>query len=205
MNQRSNILSLALCASLVTGCASQGGNNQLIGTLAGALTGAASGAAIGGDWKGALIGAAAGAALGWGTAKLLEYRSTQVRSEAEERQIYGVTERVQSPLVKVQKGSNSPSQLSPGGQVQVATNYSVLLPQNMTTADVDESWVVKKDGKVLMELPPQHVKRNGGGWQTNASFAIPKNASPGTYVIEHKVQSGTSYDTDESVFVISAA
>ena len=205
MNKRAHILSLALCAGLATGCANQGANTQLLGALAGALTGAASGAAIGGDWKGALIGAAAGAALGWGTAKLLEYHSTQVRSEAEERQIYGVTERVQSPLVKLQKGSNSPSQLGPGGQIQVATNYSVLLPQSMMAAEVDESWIVKKDGKVLMELPPQHVKRTGGGWQTNASFAIPKNAAPGTYVIEHKVQSGTSYDTDESVFVVGSA
>jgi hypothetical protein len=32
---------------------------------------------------------------------------------------------------------------------------------------------------------------------------IPKNAEPGTYVIEHKVQAGNSYDTDESTFVVT--
>jgi len=152
-----------------------------------------------------LVGAAAGAALGWATAKLLEYNSTQVRSEDNDRQIYGISERVASPLVKVRKGSSSPAQIRAGEQVRVVTDYSVMLPQGMTEADVNESWVLKKDGKVLSEIPQQQVKRIGGGWEAIASIAIPSNAQPGTYVIEHKVQTGTSYDTDESVFVISPA
>lgn len=203
MNTKSKTLSITLCAALAAGCANQGGNGQLLGSLAGAVVGAASGAAIGGNWKGALVGAAAGAALGWAAAKLVEYNSTQVRSEADERAIYGISERVASPLVKVRKGSSSPTQIRAGEQVRVVTDYSVMLPQGMTQADVSESWVLKKDGTVLSEIPPQNVKRNGGGWEATASIAIPSNAQPGTYVVEHKVQTGTSYDTDESVFIIS--
>lgn len=97
MLTRSKTISLALCASLTAGCAGQGFDNSLLGAGSGALAGALSGGLIGGNWKGALVGAAVGAALGWGTAKLLAYRSTQVRDPSTDRRIYGVTERVGSP------------------------------------------------------------------------------------------------------------
>jgi uncharacterized membrane protein len=86
----------------------------------------------------------------------------------------------------------------------VVTDYSLQLPQNTPDASVQESWVLKKDGEKLAELPAKTSKRTGGGWQADANISIPKEAKPGTYVIEHKVQTGTSYDTDESTFVIGA-
>lgn len=200
MNTKSKVLALAVSASLIAGCST----NQLMGAGAGAASGALAGGLIGGDWKGALIGAAAGAAVGWGAAKLIEYSSTQVRTPQDDQQVYGVTERASSPVVKLRKGSLAPAQVQPGQQVDVTTDYSVMLPQDVKAAEVEESWVLKKDGKVLTELPPQKAQRAAGGWQANASIVLPKGAPPGTYVVEHKVQTGTSYDTDESVFVVPA-
>jgi hypothetical protein len=204
MNTKSKMASLALCAGLTLGCANQP-NNEWLGAATGALTGAASGALVGKNWKGALVGAAVGAAVGWGAAKLIAYNSTQVRSVTNDRKIYGVTERVSSPLVKVRKGSTSPSRVAPGSEVKIATDYSLVLPEGVREADVQESWTLMKDGKKLTEIPPQRLKRTGGGWQADAGIAVPKDARPGTYVVEHKVQAGSSYDTDESVFVVAAS
>lgn len=201
MNTRAKTTALAVSTALLVGCTS----NQLIGAGSGAATGALAGGLIGGDWKGALIGAAAGAAIGWGAAKLIEYSSTQVRTPENDQEIYGVSERVASPLVKLRKGSSAPAQIRPGQQVEVKTDYSVLLPQGTKDTEVEESWVLKKDGKALTELPPKTARRAAGGWQASAAIEVPKEAPPGTYVIEHKVKTGTSYDTDESVFVVSGA
>jgi hypothetical protein len=73
----------------------------------------------------------------------------------------------------------------------------------MQSASVSEGWTLKKDGKVLADLPQQNNQRTSGGWSADASIPIPTNAQPGTYVIEHKVQAGTSYDTDDSFFIVS--
>jgi hypothetical protein len=62
---------------------------------------------------------------------------------------------------------------------------------------------LKKDGKGLAALPAQTHDRAAGGWNIDGVIPIPKNATAGTYVIEHKVQAGTAYDTDESTFVVS--
>jgi hypothetical protein len=201
MNIRTSAIALTVSASLVVGCTS----SQMIGAGSGAAAGALAGGLIGGDWKGALIGAAAGTALGWGTAALIEYSSRQVRTPEADQQIYGVTERVSSPVVKIRKGSSAPPQVLAGQEVNVATDYSLMLPQGLQDAEVQESWVLKKDGKVLTDLPPKQARRTGGGWQATAGITLPADAPPGTYVIEHKVQTGTSYDTDESVFVIAAS
>lgn len=200
MNTVSKTLAVAVSACLLSGCT----GNQAMGAGAGALSGALAGGLIGGDWKGALIGAAAGAAVGWGAAKLIEYNSTQVRTPENDQQIYGVTERASSPIVKLRKGSSAPPQVLAGQKVDVTTDYSVVLPAGAKDTEVEESWVLKKDGKALTELPPQKARRGAGGWQASASIVLPKEAPPGTYVIEHKVQTGTSYDTDESVFVVAS-
>jgi hypothetical protein len=115
-----------------------------------------------------------------------------------------VTERVSGPVVKIRKGSSTPAQVQAGQQVNIITDYSLMLPQGVKDSTVQESWVLKKDGKMLTEIPPQKARRTGGGWQADASIAVPKDAAAGTYMIEHKVQTGTSYDTDESVFVVAA-
>lgn len=200
MNTIKKTTVLVLSITLAAGCTT----NQMMGAGAGAAAGALAGGLIGGDWKGALIGAASGAAIGWGAAKLIEYNSTQVRTPQTDQQVYGVAERVSSPTVKLRKGTSSPAQVKPGQKVDVATDYSVMLPKGTKDAEVDESWILKKDGKVLTELSPQKARRSEGGWQANASIVIPQGAPAGTYVVEHKVQSGTSYDTDESTFVVPA-
>ena len=207
---RNTIIAVALCATFFTGCATQQGNDQLKGAGAGLLGGAALGCLTGfiasghasGCATGAAIGAATGAVVGWGAVKLSQYQAEQVRSAQDDRHLYGLTKPVDSTQVKIRKGTAAPNTVRPGETVKVTTDYSLILPQNVSSIAVEESWTLKKDGKVLA-VPQQNSQRTSGGWLADASFPTPTNAQPGTYVIEHKVQAGTSYDTDESVFIVS--
>ena len=104
--------------------------------------------------------------------------------------------------MKIRRGSATPNTVKPGQAVNIVTDYSVVTPPNIQSVEVEESWVLKKDGKPLTTLQPQHNQRTAGGWMAKAQIPVPGNAEPGTYVIENKVQAGTSYDVDESVFYV---
>lgn len=208
--QQKHLAAFLLCPVLLAGCASQSANDQMMGAGGGALGGAALGCLIGlaagggsGCAKGAAIGAASGAVIGWGAVALSQYQASQVRTPQEDQKIYGLAPSVQSTQVKVHKGTTKPASVKPGESVKIFTDYSLQLPAKMKTAPVSESWILKKDGKVLADLPPQENQRTSGGWNADASIPIPKNAEAGTYVVEHKVASGDSYDTDESTFLVA--
>ncbi|MGH8564843.1 MAG: hypothetical protein ACREXW_12440 [Gammaproteobacteria bacterium] len=200
----SKFTALALCCGALSGCATGEGNQQLLGAGLGTALGCGIGYAIGGD-AGCAIGGALGAATGW--AVVAQYQATQVRSAAQDQAIYGLGEPVTATKVQIQKATSSPSNVRPGDTVQVSTDYSLMMPPAIAVqqADVQESWALKKDGKVLVNLPPQVTPRRAAGWEARAQIPIPENATSGTYVVEHKVQVGTSYDTDDSVFVVGSA
>ncbi|MGZ4960077.1 MAG: hypothetical protein ACXV7J_12545 [Methylomonas sp.] len=209
---RKHLVALALCPVLMTGgCATQQGNDQLTGAgigmaggaALGCLTGFLAGGDAGGCAKGAAIGAVTGAVAGWGTVKVSQYQATQVRTAQQDQQIYGLTKAVNTTQVKINKGTSMPNMVRPGDSVKLLTDYSVQLPANTSTTPVSESWILKKDGRVLADLPPQNNQRSSGGWSADATVPIPTNAELGTYVIEHKVLAGNSYDTDESTFVVT--
>lgn len=210
--KRKKLLAAAILPVLmVSGCATQQGNDQLMGAGAGMVGGAAlgcltgflAGGNAGGCATGAAIGAAVGAVTGWGAVKVSQYQASQVRTVQEDQQVYGLTKSVNATQIKINKGTSNPKSVRPGDSVQLFTDYSVQLPASMTSTQVSESWVLKKDGNVLAELPPQNNLRTAGGWNADATIPIPTNAELGTYVIEHKVLAGSSYDTDESTFIVS--
>lgn len=210
MAKHHTLAALALCPLLLAGCATQQGNDQLMGAGAGALGGATLGCLAGlaagggsGCATGAAIGAATGAVAGWGVVKYNQYQASQVRSAQDDQRLYGLAKSVDTAQVKIHKGTSKPSPVRPGGSVKLFTDYSVQLPANTKAIQVAESWTLKKDGKVLAEMPAQTSQRSSGGWNADASIPIPKGANLGTYVIEHKVQAGDSYDTDESTFVVA--
>jgi hypothetical protein len=178
------------------------GQQQALGAGAtGLLAGGLCALAGGNPGTCAAIGVA-GAAAGW--AVTAQYQATQVRSAQDDQRLYGLTAPVSNTQVKIRKGTSMPATVRPGSTVKLVTDYSLMTPRAMPGADVQESWVLKKDGKVLANVPPKLTHRPAGGWAADASIPIPQNAQPGTYVVEHKVQAGGSYDTDESVFVVGS-
>ncbi|MDD1619862.1 MAG: hypothetical protein LUQ11_00160 [Methylococcaceae bacterium] len=202
---RKHLIALLLAPVLMTGgCATQQGTDQLTGTGVGMAGGAALGCLTGFLASGHAGGCAKGAAVTeWGAVKVSQYQATQVRSALEDQQIYGLAKSVNTTQIKINKGTSTPNMVRPGDSVKLFTDYSVQLPTNMSSTPVSESWTLKKDGKVQADLQPQNSQRTSGGWNADATVPIPTNAELGTYVIEHKVLAGSSYDTDESTFVVS--
>jgi hypothetical protein len=200
-------LAAAVAASLVaSGCATTGseGEQQALGAGLGAALGCGVGALITRDAKGCAAGAAIGGVVGFTVVKLNQYQAKQVRSATAEERLYGLTKPVDSAQVKIRKGVSTPKAVRAGQAVVITTDYSVLLPKADPEVAVAESWSLKKDGKVLYSLPAQQNERTPGGWAATATIDVPANAPPGTYVVEHKVQAGSSYDTDESTFVVKS-
>lgn len=192
-----------LAASLTLGgCQTTGDvQDQTAGAGIGALIGAGIGAAIGGR-QGALAGAAIGGLVGFSAIKIHQYQSRQVRSSSADSRLYGLTQPVSSTQVKIRRGSTSPRSVRRGQSVDIKTDYSLLLPSGTNSASVTERWTLKKDGKVVANLPSKSNRRTAGGWNAEAEITIPPDVPTGTYVIEHRVKAGSSYDTDESSFVV---
>jgi hypothetical protein len=201
------VLAAAVSASLVTsGCATMGeeGQMQALGAGLGAAVGCGIGALVTRDAKGCAAGAAIGGAIGFTAVKINQYQAKQVRSSKADARLYGLAKPVNSPQVKIRKGTSSPNAVKAGQAVTITTDYSLMLPAATSDTQVSESWALKKDGKVLYSLPAQVNERTPGGWSTSAAIDVPQNAPPGTYVVEHKVKVGSSYDTDESTFVVKS-
>lgn len=88
MNRVTPLVASVALAMIVTGCASQPGqqnpgglSNTGMGAIIGTLGGAAAGALIGNSGKGALIGAAAGAALGTGVGYYMDRQKAELESK----------------------------------------------------------------------------------------------------------------------------
>lgn len=198
------LAAVATAAGIVlSGCQTTGGTRaQATGAGVGAALGCGVGLLVGGRAEHCLAGAAAGGLLGWGVVKLSQYQAQQVRTTASDQRVYGLTRPVDSTQVKIRNGTSTPNRVKAGQDVKIAMDYSLMLPPDQSTTPVKESWVLKKDGKVLANLPPQTNQRSAGGWAASAAIPIPRDAKPGTYVIEHRVKAGSSYDEDESTFVV---
>jgi hypothetical protein len=201
---RFRISAFALCVSMVSGCATMEENQQAMGAAGGAAVGCIAGLLIGGHGADCAKGAVIGGALGWGAVKVSQYQEKKVRSANEDRRVYGLTQPANDTVVKIRRGTVTPETVKPGQKLKLVTDYSLLLPKGVSSTQVAESWVITKDGKPLTEPEKQLVQRDAGGYAVGATIDIPASAAPGTYVIETKVEAGTSYDVDQSVFVVES-
>ena len=192
-----------VCAGLTVGCATTtDGQQQALGAGAGAALGAGLAALAGGNTTAIVAGALAGGVVGWGTVKMSQYHSAQVRSQAEDRQLYGLTEPATTTTVTVRKGTSTPGTVQPGSQVHAVTDFSLSTPEGTQPPQTVVSWSLWKDGAELTNFPSPKEFREAGGHKVDSFIPIPPDAEPGTYVVKHKVQAGTFYDEDESVFVV---
>ncbi len=193
-----------LCASVIGGCQSMTGSKTGDTLLGCGAVGVLTGVLAGGKW-----GAVAGASCALAS---MAYHATQSRSAADDQNLYsnsdpdfyGLNGAVTSPQVKIRSRSAAPQQVQPGQKVTVVTDYSLNTPNNMPQIQVQESVILKKDGQTIKQFGPRTEQRTKGGWSFNVEIPVADQAEPGTYVLEHKIQAGTSYDTDTSVFVVGA-
>jgi hypothetical protein len=195
-----NLIAAVCAGSLLTGCATMG---QSMG--AGAVGCGLLGAVIGLATHSAGAGAGAGAGcMAIAAVGIYNYHTSQVRTAQQDQQLYGYTAPVNSTEVKIRNATAAPEKLKAGDTVKLALDYSVMAPNGTQEVAVKESMVLKRDGKVMKTLLDSPAKRSLGGSGTEVDFKIPDKMPAGTYVVEYKVQAGTSYDTRPAVFVVGS-
>jgi hypothetical protein len=190
-------------AVFVSGCTSQEVKEGAAGAGIGALLGCAAGAIFGGS-DGCAKGAAIGAVMGMVTVAVQQYHAKQVRSSTADRRVYGLSQPVSSPQVKINKTSTWPSQVRPGETLDVRTDYSVRLPSDQSNTGVQRSWELLDVNGKNVSLGSKQISDSDGGHQGGVTVTVPKNLAPGRYTIRHKVKAGSSYDTKNSSFVVKA-
>ncbi len=191
-------VAVALCSVLALGCST----TQGLGAASGAAAGAITGVLIEGDAEGAIAGAMIGAAVGWGAAALYEYHTNRDRTAQADAELYGYTEGL-GPVVKIRSAAAEPREVRPGDTVQLTTDYSVNAPSGSSSVFVTESWELEKDGNAISEFEGKREARESGGWVAQGSIPVPDDATPGTYVVSHRVAADSgSEDRRDAVFIV---
>jgi hypothetical protein len=195
------VVLLVFAVSLV-GCATESGTYDTgrsagAGALGGAATGAAIGAIIGAATgapaTGAWVGAAAGGLLGGvGGYLYAEHRNSEIRSAQAAAQSYNY--QGQGNVVSVDNVSASPSTARGGQQVNLGMTYTILTPAN---APVSVTLVreVRFNGQMVGSPYQTTVSNANGTYSDNINYALPNNATPGTYTVTSRVMS--SYGTSQ--------
>jgi len=120
---------------------------------------------------------------------------------AADPEFYGLAKTTTRSVVKIRDIVSGPEKVKPGDIVANSMTYSVTTPEKMDRVDVTETYRVMKDGKLLVEIP-QSQTRQAGSWKIEADIPVPAHAKPGTYVVEHEINVGTSKDVRRSLFIV---
>ena len=199
-NPKIKMIAIVCSGTLLTGCATMEQSAGLatlgcagVGILTGLLT----------ESAGAGAGAGAGCLALAGLA-IYNYHSKQTRTVEQDQQIYGYTAPANSTEVKIRNATASPEIVRAGDTLKIGMDYSIMAPKGTPSVNVQETMVLKHDGKVLNTLSERPVTRPLGNGISEMDFKIPATTPPGTYVIEQKVQAGTSYDIRPAVFVVGS-
>lgn len=132
------------------------------------------------------------------------FRSAQARSAEQDQKLYGYTTPANGAEVKIRNITAVPETVRTGDTLIISTDFSVMAPNGTQNVDVQETMTLKKDGRVLKKLGDESQSRPLGGRVSEVDFKIPAGMPAGTYVIEQKVQAGSSYDVRPVVFVVGS-
>lgn len=113
-----------------------------------------------------------------------------------------VTKPNPNPEIKLTESTATPFVVNPGDTVNINSAYSLKLPLSMSYVDVMESYVLKKNGEVLITSAPHTWHHSSGQYSINASIPIPGGAESGTYVVETKVQATSTSDMRQVTFLV---
>jgi hypothetical protein len=179
-------VSMTVCLGLaLAGCETAGGSAGA-GALAGGALGAIIGHQSGHAGEGALIGAALGGLAGWG---IHHARTRQLRNAQQTYQDYNYKSDDGFKL-DMRGASVSPQTVAPGQTVTTKLEYATMGSGN--GVNVEQRRVLKKDNEQLVELEREVINRTDGTWESELEFGVPKNATPGTYVVAHGLKAGDS-------------
>jgi len=201
MNMKMRGLSffLAIVLAVYTaGCASmQGHEGAAVGAGAGAATGAVAGALIG---KGAgavvvgsLLGALAGGAIGH-----YAYDQKKTREQTAKDYNYGDS---QGMVLRIENVSVSPTDISPGGEVQLSMTYAVLTSGQERNTRITEIREITHQGQIVGK-PQVQVSRANGTFTSTVPLRMPAGAARGEYIVRSVVESAGASDVRENRFMV---
>jgi hypothetical protein len=199
---------VVLIVQTLTGCA--GMSEQQTGALTGAGIGALLGGAVGASVAkhdralGAAIGAAAGAAVGglvgW---QIGEYRANKIKEGQQAAQEKQYTPE-QGVVAKIDSSGAAPTQLKAGDQIVLKTVYTVLAPPQQGEVAVKEVRTIRFNEQSLGQFE-RTSRLSAGSYATEQKIDLPKDAAPGTYMVETvvvPVVEKSTQDQDTAAFVV---
>jgi hypothetical protein len=200
---------VVLFAGSLAGCVTDSGyydpaRSAGAGALGGAATGAALGAIIGAATghaaTGAWVGAAAGGVLGGvGGALYASHRNSEIRSAQAAAQSHGY--QGQGYVVSVDNVMASPGVVSPGQQVMLSADYTILTPENMPVSATMVREI--RYGGSLVGSPYQTTVTNANGtFNDNVTYSLPGNASPGVYTVITRLSSAYGTSQRDASFTV---
>ncbi|MCL4501352.1 MAG: glycine zipper domain-containing protein [Deltaproteobacteria bacterium] len=207
------ILALALVvifAFSLAGCVEESGyysgeRSAAAGALGGAAAGAALGsiigAATGSPATGAWIGAASGALVGGvGSYLYAEHQNNQIHNRRMAASSYNY-QPSQGNVVNVDQATANPPTVSPGQQVNLGMQYTVLTPSN-TPVSLNLVREVRYRGQLLGQPYQTTVSNANGTFSDTVAYSLPSNASPGSYTVTSRLVSSYGTSQKDAYFTV---
>lgn len=199
------IAMVLIFGAALAGCATESGYydpgrsagaGALGGAAGGAALGAIIGAATGSPATGAWVGAATGAVVGGvGGYLYAQHRNSQLRSAQAASQSYNYSPD-RGALVDVNRVYVNPSQVRPGGQVNLSMDYTILTPNNVPVTSTLYREI--RLGDSMLGQPYQtQVTNTNGTYSDQVNYGLPSNAQPGNYTVISRVNN--QYGSAEKV------
>lgn len=200
MRSRKFVAMILTLALVVLGCETTGqsaGLGAAVGAGAGAVIGHQSGHAM----EGALIGAAIGGLAGWGIHKVRARQSANAQQTAQQ-QNYDPASGFSLALTEGTKVT--PVNVKPGGTTTAVMEYAAL-GGGPNGVPVRETFLLKKDGKVVKELYDSSATRTDGTWQSPVEFTLPSEAPTGQYIVAQSVSAQGKTAQRDVTFTVTTA
>ena len=103
--------------------------------------------------------------------------------------------------MRLDGGSVTPQEVNRGGAVTARMEYATLGTGG--GAVVQQTRVLKKDGRVVARLQRDHVRRTDGAWENTLAFKVPGNAPSGMYTVSQEIQSRGKMLVTNSYFSVN--
>lgn len=200
-------MALLLCLFLIVGgtlgCAAieeqaKAHPQTAIGAGVGAAVGLLTGGLIFHNATGTLLGGLVGALAGGLIGNVLEARSSDRPSTAQQ---YSYTP-AQGTMVRIEAAEVQPAQIRPGETVNLNMRFAVLIPNPQQMVLVAERRQIFLNGSVVGDSTLQ-VQRQGGTWTSSQPVTLPPNAASGSYRVAMSVKAEGTEASQEVRFTVA--
>ncbi|MCX5892163.1 MAG: hypothetical protein NTW80_04180 [Deltaproteobacteria bacterium] len=164
---------------------------------AGALGGAATGSPATGAW----IGAAAGGLVGGVGGYLYAQHKNNAIRDQQAAAAANNYQPSQGNVVNIDQAYADPAVVSPGQQVNLGMQYTILTPDN-APASLTLVREVRYQGQLLGQPYQTTVTNANGTFSDSVAYSLPSNASPGNYTVTSRLSSSYGTSQKEASFTV---